>query len=131
MSIAFTQIGFNPSAEIPFTQSRLDLLSDIAFAWLLDSDFFLNAPKEEPEQTFKIGDWFLDRYEDLFLLSETQKPDHIGMIGITDRHLGKTWDPRSPIKVDNLDEITWQDINKLTGVPNWFTPTTPPTITKT
>jgi hypothetical protein len=56
MSVIFTNRGFNPNAEIPFTQENLDLLSDLAFAWLLDGGFFIKAEEEGP--TYRVGQWF-------------------------------------------------------------------------
>ncbi len=59
MSVAFTDKGFNPNTEIPFTQENLDLLSDAAFMWLFEGEFFFKAKERvEEKPAYKVGQWF-------------------------------------------------------------------------
>lgn len=134
MSMRFTRAGFNPDTEIPFTQENLDLLSDSAFAWLLDGEFFIEAKEKEVEETFKIGDWFAERMSGalaILSLTQTRPGPHISMIPVEGSQPGRVWDSMSPVQVANTDKITWEDIEKLTGAKDWFRPTTPPEIKNT
>ncbi|KKL09396.1 hypothetical protein LCGC14_2566310, partial [marine sediment metagenome] len=83
-AIIFLGNGFNIDTEIMFTHGNLSLLSDTAFAWLLDSNFFLSAPKEEP--IYKVGQWFEGISKALYLLCETHNPSKIMLLHIGGKH---------------------------------------------
>ena len=78
MTVVFTSHGFNIDSEIPFTHGNLNLLSPAAFSWLLNEDFFILAPKEEP--TYKVGQWFEKTEDARYLICRDQHSDRDGYL---------------------------------------------------
>lgn len=78
MNIAFTGKGYDLNDDIPFTEGNLTILSDIAFAWLLDEGFFIKAEEERP--IYEVGQWFKGDSDASYLLCNIDSPPRVMLL---------------------------------------------------